>query len=68
MGKFTGINQEIKIPQCYECRHYTRDYTCTAYRQTIPDDILDNIHDHCKPFPGDNGIQFEPIKAAPNDQ
>ena len=36
--------------------------TCEAYPKKIPPEIITGEHDHTKPFPGDNGIQFEPIE------
>lgn len=32
---------------------------CSAFPQEIPREILMNEFDHHKPYPGDNGIQFE---------
>ena len=45
--------------QCLLCKHYTGILTCVAYPEKIPVAILQGEHDHTKPFPGDNGIQFE---------
>ena len=36
---------------------------CEAFPSGIPVEILDNIHDHRKPYPGDNGVLF----AMPDD-
>lgn len=56
------------IPQCFDCRHFDEDwaigtdspyYKCRAFEK-IPDKILLNEHDHKEPYPGDNGIRFEP--------
>ena len=51
-------------PLCNRCLHFHRNakrsVTCDAFPVRIPDDILGNIHDHHKPYPGDHGIQYEP--------
>jgi len=47
--------------QCDRCRHYIKGPKCKAFDE-IPFDILDGSHDHRKPYPGDNGILFEPKK------
>ena len=48
---------------CMLCKHLSEDgISCTAFPDTIPQDILANVFDHRKPFPGDNGILFEPKK------
>ena len=46
---------------CMLCKHLSEDgISCTAFPDTIPQDILANVFDHRNPFPGDNGILFEP--------
>lgn len=47
--------------QCVECKHHGEELTCTAFPDGIPAIILTGEHDHTKPYPGDNGIRFEPI-------
>jgi hypothetical protein len=53
----------IKLPQCLQCKYFhdedTEHSTCDAFPQGIPEDILLSKFDHSKPFPGDNGIQFQ---------
>jgi hypothetical protein len=51
------------IPQCLSCRHYTtdpREITCTAFPSGIPVQIWNNLFDHRRDWPGDNGIKYEP--------
>ena len=54
-------------PLCRTCKHWRRDdfsgFTCNAFPDGIPDAILESDHDHRKPYPGDNGIRYEPVKA-----
>lgn len=50
----------ISTPICNQCKHFKlSNVSCTAYPGGIPDQILENLIDHRKPFIGDNGIQFE---------
>lgn len=51
-------------PICLKCKHYTpsnNSVVCIAFPDGIPIEILINQHDHREPYPGDNGIQYEPI-------
>jgi len=34
---------------------------CKAFPSGIPDEVLQGENDHREPYPGDNGIRFEPI-------
>lgn len=49
--------------QCQSCKNYLGLRQCTAYPKEIPAKIFFNEHDHRKPFKGDNGIRYEPIKS-----
>ena len=46
---------------CVICQHYKGNDKCSPYPDGIPKKILLGIHDHRKPFPGDNGIRFKSI-------
>ncbi len=48
--------------QCVICIHYRSEWKCDAYPRKIPKIIIDGVHDHRKPFKGDNGIRQETIK------
>ena len=57
--------------QCADCRHLRPvpadgppRYTCEAFPDGIPREILFADHDHRKPFPGDHGIRFEPLLSG----
>jgi len=56
-----GILKNAAV-QCNACNH-RKDFTntCDAFPDRIPDDIALGDFDHTKPYPGDNGIMFEPI-------
>lgn len=47
--------------QCILCKHYhLGDLTCDAFPDGIPAQIITGEIDHASPYPGDNGIRFEP--------
>lgn len=54
--------RDIYIPQCNKCVNYIVDGRCNAFNKIIPEKILTGEHDHTKPFKGDGGIRFEPVK------
>ena len=61
IDKFIGTKDDFYFPICNDCKHKLKDLTCRAFPNRIPDEILEGKTDHHFEYPGDNGIQFEPI-------
>jgi hypothetical protein len=63
MHQFNGA-----IPHCGDCRHLRSHSTgrlvCEAFPLAIPKAILEGRFDHRKPYPGDDGIRFEPVARS----
>ena len=67
----TELSKVIYSPVCLPCKHFNRkaysksdEKTCEAFPDSIPDEIWRGDNDHKKPYPGDHGIQFEPIEKS----
>jgi len=58
------IYRGLFSPVCTFCKHKEKDnnYKCAAFDK-IPLPIWMGNNDHRKPYPGDHGIQFEPIEG-----
>ncbi len=59
----------MMVPQCFSCKHLVPHKSgelthCAAFPVEIPIEIFKNLHDHRQPYPGDNGIRFEPSESA----
>ena len=54
-------------PICLKCTWFHYDdqdnNACDAYPDGIPWEIITSGHDHALPYPGDHGIQFEPLET-----
>ena len=55
--------KHIVPPQCSRCANLLSGvhWTCRAFPDGIPADILSGQIDHSEPYPGDHGVRFEPI-------
>jgi rubrerythrin len=53
--------------QCIGCKHYTFNATCEAFPDHIPHAIFSGQVIHTKPYPGDCGIQYDPIIPGDED-
>lgn len=66
------IDIEHDIPvysdTCTLCRHLQAgdERICSAFPDGIPLAIWIGDSEHHQPYPGDNGIQFEPIQELAN--
>ena len=54
----------IKEPVCLTCKHFIVWGSCGAFPDGIPKEITMGENNHTKPYPGDDGIQYEPINES----
>jgi hypothetical protein len=57
---------QMEMLECLKCKNwnYRKGSRCRAFPDGIPISILSFSINHHKPYKGDNGIQFEPIKEG----
>ena len=60
--KFFWKAGDLNISQCALCTRKQFGPVCKVFPEQIPDAILLNQHDHRKPYPGDHGYRFRPIR------
>lgn len=51
----------MQCMQCILCKHYKGLFTCDAYPDRIPEEILTGEVDHDEPYEGDHGITRDPM-------
>lgn len=54
-----GMSERAIGPECFRCRHIRSNYTCAAFTQGMPREIIEGF-DHREPLEGDSGIRFDP--------
>jgi len=63
-GDFVDSGRKLHFLSCSHCRHWLGEKSgkeiCKAYPNGIPPEILAWTLTHCKPYPGDHGMRFEP--------
>ena len=56
---------ETFLANCPDCQHKKLNApSCDAFPAGIPAEILSGHNPHTAAYPGDHGIQFEPIKES----
>ena len=59
------------LPSCAFCQRLSANragtWCCRAFPGGIPAALIEGRFDHRRPFPGDQGIRFEPDWDAPEE-
>jgi hypothetical protein len=50
----------------YDKKKRKKKLACAAFPDEVPWQIALNLHQHTDPYPGDNGILFEPVQDQEN--
>ncbi len=74
LGQVLTLDRELEVPVyssvCLRCTHLDLDafvqgkHRCAAFPDGIPMPIWMGENNHQKPYPGDQGIRFEPRDVA----
>lgn len=60
-------SSDVQSTQCLQCKHYRMsEDACDAFPTGIPAEIITGEFDHTHPYPGDNGVRFEPLNFEDN--
>lgn len=54
----------VRPPMCTVCKHYRPQwdgFSCEAFPEGIPQEIVVSLWDHRVPHFGDNGYRFSPV-------
>lgn len=65
--KWERIRTPSDLCDCFRCKHkigYNWPYACAAFPDGVPEKLRQPRAKHRTPYPGDHGIQFEPIDKA----
>lgn len=62
LGKEEGMPQYE--PVCMTCIHWHGDLTCEAFKERIPDAIIECRHNHKTHIHGDNGVLYTEDKKV----
>lgn len=65
----SNIKKDIaNEPICMGCRFFNHSepegFTCKAFPEGIPEEIVMGDFDHRTPYPNDNDIQYKPITVS----
>lgn len=62
-GELGDVLHDISV-LCATCQYYRGNSRCGAFGGEIPWAIVAGLHDHRKPYPGDNGTLYAPTPGA----
>ncbi len=54
----------MEVMQCAYCAHFLGGERCAAFREGIPEEIYRGEFDHRRPYPGDDGVRWQPASEG----